>query len=86
MPAQRQTVPARTDKKDFKKLPDEKVTAAGQTFTCQVYQTKQADPRNGGEIEAKGFFSDKVPGGTGKLEGNAAKAKFTMLLKSFSEK
>lgn len=86
LPTQRQVVNAKTEKKDLKKLPDEKVTAAGQTFTCKVYQMKQTDPRGGGEIEAKVWFSDKVPGGTVKLEGNAAKAKFTMLLKSFSEK
>jgi hypothetical protein len=86
LPAQRQTVQAKIEKKEFKKLPDEQVTAAGQTFTCKVYQAKQPTPRGGGEVDAKVWYSDKVPGGTVKLEGNAAKAKFTMLLKSYSEK
>jgi hypothetical protein len=86
LPAQRQNVPSKTEKKDLKKFPDEKVKAAGQTFVCKVYQMKQPNPRGGGEIEAKVWMSDKVPGGTVKLEGTAERAKFIMLLKSFSDK
>lgn len=84
MPAQRQTIPAKSKKEDVKPLPDEKVEAAGEQFTCKVYQMKQTQ---GGEtVDAKAWINDKVPGGVVKMDAKTSQGAISSVLKSYDVK
>jgi hypothetical protein len=86
IPGRRQAVTRTWEAKDAKPLPDEKVEAAGETFTCKVYKVKQPSPQGKGDVDATIWVSDKVPGGMIKMEAKMANGTMSMLLKSYSAK
>jgi hypothetical protein len=93
MPPQKQTVRSRIEKKDYKQIGTEEVSAAGKTIMCKVYEGKgmapapQGPPRQGaaqqGGGTAKVWVSDEVPGGLVKVEAQSEKGKVQMILKSY---
>ncbi len=84
-PERTMTIPAKTQKKDVKELGTEDVQAAGQTFSCKVFEVKGINPQEPGAF-AKIWVSPEVPGGVVKMQAGSPRGTITSTLKSYDKK
>lgn len=85
MPPKEQVVEARIEKQEIEQVGEEEVTAAGQTFTCKVYEGHSTNGKSA-DSSVKIWFSEEVPGGVVKMEAVTTHGTITSVLKSFEIK